>query len=245
MRPMAVPTKAPAGDAAFGERLADEIHGKILLGEYADGSWLRHGALADEYGVSRTPVREALRILQARGAVEIRRNRGAQVRAPSPRDVRELADVRAELEGYAAELAAERIRDEQLDRLDAFWHGYRDAVEEFILKPSGSRRERLGRRWFEANREFHRLIQEAAGNRQLANLLEDVYGRFPHAVTYAALSGDSRLLRRNAEEHDRIAAAIRDRDPAAARAAMRDHVGNAGAIIARWSEDQLERDEAR
>ncbi|OJU80851.1 MAG: hypothetical protein BGO11_19470 [Solirubrobacterales bacterium 70-9] len=229
-------------DAAPSERLADEIQRSIVLGEYPVGSWLRHGTLAEEYGISRTPVREALRILQARGAVEIQRNRGARVRGQSPRDMRELVDLRAELEGYAAALAADNARDDQLDRLQASERDYARAIEAFAKKPRGAAREKAGARWSKANQEFHEVIQEASGNRQLRAAIRDVYRRLPPNIGYAAFSNDSRVLLRSIEEHTEVADAIRNREPEVARNAMRGHISRAGERSVRWFEDQIQLD---
>ena len=104
-------------DAALVDRLAATIQARVLSGEFASGSRLRQESLATEFGVSRTPVREALRKLQAAGIVQLEPRRGARVRGPSAREVREAYEVRAELEGLAAALAATRIRDDELRRL--------------------------------------------------------------------------------------------------------------------------------
>ena len=104
-------------DAALVDRLAATIQARVLSGEFASGSRLRQESLATEFGVSRTPVREALRKLQAAGIVQLEPRRGARVRGPSAREVREAYEVRAELEGLAAALAAARIRDDELRRL--------------------------------------------------------------------------------------------------------------------------------
>ena len=93
------------GDEAISERVVEELQRRILNGQIPVGSWLRHSTIAEEFGVSRTPVREALRVLHAQGIVTIVRNRGARVNGHSGRDVRELGEVRAALEGLAAELA--------------------------------------------------------------------------------------------------------------------------------------------
>src|SRR5205823_5718565 len=87
------------------DRLAATIQARVLSGEFASGSRLRQESLASEFGVSRTPVREALRKLQAAGIVQLEPRRGARVRGPSAREVREAYEVRAELEGLAAMLA--------------------------------------------------------------------------------------------------------------------------------------------
>ena len=91
------------------------------------GTRLRQEALAEEFGVSRTPIREALRKLQASGLVELP-NRGAVVRGLSPREIRDAYEVRAELEGLAAELAAQRISHEQLERLQRARAQFREAL---------------------------------------------------------------------------------------------------------------------
>jgi DNA-binding GntR family transcriptional regulator len=99
------------------DRLAGAIQTRVLSGDVPVGTRLRQEALAEEFGVSRTPVREALRKLQSTGLVELLPNRGAVVRGPSAREIREAYEVRAELEGLAAELAAGRISDADLLRL--------------------------------------------------------------------------------------------------------------------------------
>ncbi len=97
--------------------LADLISGKIFAGEYPPGSRLRQEALAEEFSVSRTPVREALRELEVKGLIQHVPNQGAIVLAPDGRDIREAYQVRAELEGLAISLAVEWITDEQIERM--------------------------------------------------------------------------------------------------------------------------------
>jgi DNA-binding GntR family transcriptional regulator len=98
-------------------RLAATIQSRVLSGEIPTGMRLRQETLASEFGVSRTPVREALRKLESSGLVLVEPNRGAVVRGPNARDVREAYAVRAELEGFAAENAVARILDDQLESL--------------------------------------------------------------------------------------------------------------------------------
>ena len=92
-------TEAAGERRALVDKLAATIQARVLSGELASGTRLRQEALAEEFGVSRTPVREALRKLQASGLVELRPNRGAHVRGLSPREIRDAYEVRAELEG--------------------------------------------------------------------------------------------------------------------------------------------------
>src|SRR6266446_3947929 len=163
-------------DAALVDRLAAKIQARVLSGEFASGSRLRQESLATEFGVSRTPVREALRKLQASGIVQLEPRRGARVRGPSAREVREAYEVRAELEGLAAALAATRIRDEDLRRLRAAQAMFEDSSTRLRAwkgnddpqPPTQAHSE-----WISGNDLFHLVILEAAGNQRLAATLTD------------------------------------------------------------------------
>src|SRR5436305_3604945 len=96
---------------ALVDKLAATLQARVLSGEIPTGSRLRQETLAAEFGVSRTPVREALRKLQSSGVVVVEPNRGAIVHGPTAREVREAYAVRAELEGFAAEHAVAHIGD--------------------------------------------------------------------------------------------------------------------------------------
>src|SRR5580765_400001 len=130
-------------DAALVDRLAATIQARVLSGEFASGSRLRQESLAAEFGVSRTPVREALRKLQANGRVEMLPRRGALVRRPSAREVREAYEVRAELEGLAAALAATCIRDDELQRLRTAQAHFRRSVASVLAWRRRRRRNQL------------------------------------------------------------------------------------------------------
>jgi DNA-binding GntR family transcriptional regulator len=222
---------------SMSDQLVHELQRRILVGEIPVGSWLRHGALADEFGISRTPVREALRILNSQGIVTIVQNRGARVNGHSSRDIRELGEVRAELEGLAAAQAAERIDDAQLERLLGAWRGYRDAIDRFVEHATSDRSADDAKIWVDANRQFHDVILEAAGNRQLEISIGEVHRRLPQNTSYSAYAGNSRLLRANVDQHEAIADAIVLHDSAAARKAMTAHIRSSIEAMARWAED--------
>ena len=150
------------------DRLASTIQARILSGEIPSEARLRQASLAAEFGVSRTPVREALRKLQSAGVVVLEPNRGAVVRSPTARDVREAYLVRGELEGLAAELATPLLTDEDVAKLHSAQALFRRSIE------SELERRRTGAQpapwsaesdWERANNLFHQVIQEASGNR--------------------------------------------------------------------------------
>lgn len=226
------------GDSSGGRQeglvndLAIEIRERILAGEYPIGSRLRQEQLAERFGVSRMPVREALRILQAGGAVVLVPNRGAVVRGPTPREIREAYAVRAELEGYGAELATELVNDAELERLREAERLFRESVAKYFSTASSADGRDYG--WTQANDLFHEAILTAAGNQRLHMAIHDLHRSFPRNLTWSALSEEPTLIEDNVNQHGRILAAIVNREPAAARRWMTDHVRRAGELVASW-----------
>ena len=217
------------------DRLASIIQARILSGEIESNTRLRQETLAAEFGVSRTPIREALRKLQSAGVVALEPRKGAVVHGPTARQVREAYLVRAELEGLAAELSTPRIGDAELDRLREAQGHFRHSIEDVI-----ARRKRDGEtaewsdesEWEQANNVFHQVIQETAGNRQLLSAIAHLHRSFPRHLTWSALSKNSHLLAENIEEHQRILDALEARDAQRARTEMAAHVRSAGELVA-------------
>jgi DNA-binding GntR family transcriptional regulator len=138
----------------------DRIRRNIVEGRYRPGERLIEQRLAEELALSRTPVREALRMLQSEGLVHVEPNRGAAVRRLTVDDIADLYDFRSRLEGYAAELASQRVTGGQLERL-------RQAASRFDAAARGPRtleQVREARRW---NDEIHQTIVEAAAHERL------------------------------------------------------------------------------
>ena len=142
------------------------MQARVLSGEIVRGTRLPQEALAAEFGVSRTPVREALRKLQASGVVEVLPNRGAVVRGPSAREIRESYEVRTELEGLAAELATARMGDAPVLGLREAEELFRTSVGQLVAGPRRSGNDVPWDEhdaWVRANDRFHQAILEAAG----------------------------------------------------------------------------------
>jgi DNA-binding GntR family transcriptional regulator len=232
----------PTDGAALVDRLASTIQARVLSGEFASGTRLRQESLATEFGVSRTPVREALRKLQAAGIVQLEPNRGARVRSPSTREVREAYEVRAELEGLAAELAAARIRDDDLRRLretQAKFEGSSVRLRRWKERGSvGSPPRAAHAEWIRGNDLFHLVIQDAAANQRLRALLADLHRSFPRNLTWIVLDESSHLLDENVAQHAGVLGAIERRDGNDARRRMVAHVLTAADLVVRRLEER-------
>ena len=229
---------------ALVDELAATIQARVLNGEIATGTRLRQETLAADFGVSRTPVREALRKLQASGLVEVQPHRGAVVRRPSARDVREAYEVRAELEGLAASLAASRIRDGELRDLQTAQELFRHSVSSLLTwrrrRPHADDHGHTEAHdeWMAANDAFHLGIQEAAGNRRLRKTLADLHQSFPRDLTWIVLGENARLLEENVAQHEAVLAAIERHEPEESRRLMSEHVLTAGELVTRRFEER-------
>ncbi|MDO8188491.1 GntR family transcriptional regulator [Conexibacter sp. JD483] len=220
---------------ALVDDLAERIRQRIMTGEIPIGAQLRQAALASEFGVSRTPVREALRQLQTGGLITVVPNRGAVVRVPSPWEVRSAHEVRAELEGLAAERAATRITEPQLAILRRANETMRRAAEK--ARPRQAAAGATAPTTL-ANDEIHTTIHEAARNPWLGRMINQINESFPRNVLALVLASDPAARRLTVVEHDQIIGALEAGDGPAARAAMHKHVIESGEQLARWYEER-------
>jgi DNA-binding GntR family transcriptional regulator len=223
-----VDSDPPARESnALVDETAAAIRARIMSGEIPIGAQLRQADLAATLGVSRTPIREALRQLQAGGLIEVLPRRGAVVRVPAPWEVREAYEVRAELEGLACVRAVGEITSEQLDELrrtnDVLREGPSPGGEG--ISPTTV-----------ANDRFHTLVHEIAGNERLARTIRDINDAFPRNVSALVLQDNPRLRANNLAQHERIVEALAANDAELVRQEMRDHVIAAGEALARWYE---------
>lgn len=220
--------------SALVDEIAAAIRGRIMSGEIPIGAQLRQAELANELGVSRTPVREALRQLHTSGLIEVVPNRGAIVRVPSPWEVRDAYEVRAELEGLACDRAASRISDAELAEL----RETNEAMRAEIAAPTTDGKPGTEPPTVKLNDAYHTLIHRVADNDWLARAIGEINQAFPRNVNWLVLSGNQRQREENVAEHERIVEALAAGDGATAREEMRAHVKNAGEQLARWYEDR-------
>ena len=219
-------------DSDLVDDVVKAIQEQIAVGHLPVGTWLRQERLAQELGVSRMPVREALRQLQAVGTLEFIPNRGARVRLPSTRDIVEVYEIRGLLEGHAAAAAARLIDAEQMDRLREADALFRQVIADLRAAP-GDQKFDSRPLWHEANSRFHKVIVEASGNKNLADTIETLHRKIPRNLTSLALGNDIRLLQRNADEHAGILAAVDRGDAEQARQLIVAHADRARDLLIR------------
>ena len=193
----------------------DAIRDGILHGNYAEGEPLRQDALAEELGVSRIPIREALRQLEAEGLVTFNPHRGAIVSSLSLGEIEEVFELRTTIETDLLRRAVPRLTPEQLDQADEVLDRYASALRSGDVSM-----------WGELNWQFHSTLYAPAGRPVTMGIVQrlhqqsDRYLRMQLALTH----GETRAN----DEHRAIAAAVRSADVKRATVLMREHIAGAG-----------------
>ena len=220
------PGRPPDGGSAGGSartasptlagRIAGTLEREIAAGHRLPGSRLDEQEVAQRFGASRTPVREAFRLLASSGLVELKGRQGVAVRSIGVHALVEMFQVMAELEGLCARLAARRIDADGIARLDAVHARLVGAAESAVDAD----------RFYDVNQEFHEAVYEAASNAFLADQtrrLRNQVAAYRRRVTRLPNRFSDTLV-----EHAAVIDAIRSHDPERAHGAMRDHVGLLG-----------------
>jgi DNA-binding GntR family transcriptional regulator len=216
--------------------LAHELQLEILTGRIPLGTRLLQEDLAGRFGVSRTPVREALRQLQAIGLVEQLGHRGALVRSFTPEECRNIFLVRAELEGLAAERAAGSLSAADRADLDAAQGMLRAGYARYgTLEPDdASGRAILCEQWSQANELFHNVILAASDCPPLRDTVQLLQNRVPRSLAWRTFADNPRIIPASVADHDRILAALSAPDARRARRLLHAHVLDTGETLARW-----------
>ena len=194
--------------------LSTAIRSDIIVGHYVPGQRLTEDALAEQFGVSRIPVREALKVLAVEGFVRIAPYYGTFVAELSPAEAADLLEIRGVLEPLAAGKAAVHRSDEHLARL-------REIVREG--RQAAFRKELDGLP--ELNNRFHALLAEASGNTSLTAII----GQLQHKIAWVYAVELPRRAADSWNEHQLIVDALEQRDAELARAVMTEHIGHAEA----------------
>ncbi|MBT9135513.1 MAG: HTH-type transcriptional repressor RspR [Firmicutes bacterium] len=219
MVPIKLDNYKPLRDIVF-----EHLREAIVAGRLRPGERLMEVQLAEEMGVSRTPVREAIRKLELEGLVVMITRRGAYVSDLSVKDIAETFEIRAALESLAAGLAAERITPEGLEQLERTLVQIGECMDDSSVD-----------RLVELDEKFHSILFAASRNQRLSQIvsnLREQINRFRQ--TSLATPGRFRAV---FQEHKRIAEAISEGNSSLAQALAKEHMENAELSIMEWVKD--------
>src|SRR5213082_1348168 len=206
-------------DSTKADDIALVIEEAIVSGELEPGTVLRQEQLSEQFKVSRTPIREALRRLAALGLVSFVPNRGVRVRTISRDELHEAFMVRAELESLATEVAAVKFTAEDLDELGAAEKRFATISQELRSRDPGEERRSIMGDWVRANHAFHDVIYRAADLPLVERMAKSARRSFSGPAVWAP--GDhsiDELYARNVEQHRAIKQALFAGSPDGARA---------------------------
>ncbi|WP_340118540.1 GntR family transcriptional regulator [Pelagibius sp. 7325] len=210
---MSIEIAAPIQRRPLHNELADRLRHMIVEGELAPGEKLAEKELCEQFGVSRTPLREAMKVLATEGLVLLTPNRGCAVAKLTLADLDEAFPIMGALEALSGELACRHITDAEIARI-------RDLHERMVKKyEAGALRD-----YFKLNEQIHQLILNAARNPTLAQMQLSLSGRVRRA-RYMANMSPARWSRAVAE-HEKILEALSARDGKRLAVLLKDHLAN-------------------
>lgn len=195
------------------EKIADKIRADIIKGVYKNGERLVEPKLAKNLGISRTPIREALRQLESEGFIEIVPRRGAIVKELTIKDIDDLYAIKANLEGLAARQAVLKISEEQIETLININKKFRDIAE---------KQPHLTDEYLKDNIDFHNVFIAASDNEKLIDILDGLAKNFQRLKSM--LVSDSGRAAMAVVEHKKIIDAFVSKDPDLAERSVRDHI---------------------
>jgi len=205
----------------LGEIVFDYLRESILKGEIKPGERLMEVAIAEKLGVSRTPVREAIRRLEKENFVRMIPRRGAFVADLTTKDIKDVLELRKELEGFASYLAAMRMDDSDKRYLKTIMEGFIESLEQ---------KDRYG--MLEKDNEFHELIFKASGNNKLIDIVLDLHDQFQRfrLIYFNEFDNYLELM----TSHKKIYDAIVAQDAVEARKYAEEHILSIETIVDEW-----------
>ena len=196
----------------------EHIRDAIISGSLKAGSRVSEPELADRYGISRTPIREAFRQLESEGYLTVIPRRGAVVSEFSQKDVEDFYAIKSILEGYAARQACMKLTDKELDKLQANNDRLAELADHNDIKT-----------FFKIHNDFHDMFIKAADNEKLRELITSVVARFQRLrFTSLSLPGRMKIV---IQEHGKIIEAFRRRDAETAEMLVRKNAEYGGRVL--------------
>ena len=204
--------------SALHQQVVQRLRQMLVEGQIAPGAKLNERALSEELRVSRTPLREAIKMLAAEGLVELLPNRGAIAVELSEADILNTFEVMAGLEAQSGELAAQRITDAELAEIKAM---------HYEMMAAYTRRDLSN--YYRLNAAIHRAINVAARNPVLTAIYKQVNARL-QALRFRS-NQDGEKWKRAMQEHEQMVEALSAHDPVAMRAVLADHLGHKRDVV--------------
>jgi DNA-binding GntR family transcriptional regulator len=200
------------------DEVVERLRDMIIEGELSPGARVPERELCERFGISRTPLREALKVLATEGLIDLLPNRGARIALLSEEDIDKLFEVLSGLEGLAGELACRRIGRRELMAVRRAHEAMLRAYERGDLSA-----------YFKLNQEIHGLIVAAAGNATLKEVYDSLAGRIRQARFAANLSAER--WRQAVAEHEAILEALEARDGERLEKLLKAHLRNKAEVI--------------
>ncbi len=195
------------------EEIANNLREMMMSGELMEGDRIKESELCDMMGISKTPLREALRVLSTERLIRLIPNRGSYVTTPTFEEIKEMFDVMSVLEGVCARTAAEKMRDQDFSKLEKLHQK---------LEKSFKRKDQ--KEYIHQNNLYHAFVQKLAGNKTMN---QSVNGLRQKILLYRfqTLNLPGRF-EQSIEEHRRLLAAFRDKNSKKAEILMKSHLKN-------------------
>jgi len=200
------------------EKILEHIRDAIISGSLKAGSRVSEPELAERYGISRTPIREAFRQLESEGYLTVIPRKGAVVSECNLKEVEDFYAIKSILEGYAARRACERLTDKDIERLRSINSRLAELAERNDIKM-----------FFKVHSDFHALFINAADNEKLKEMINSLVTRFQR-LRYMSLSLPGRM-KISVQEHEKIIDAFQRRDAEAAEKLVQKNAEYGGRVL--------------
>lgn len=197
----------------YHEQLVDMIRNLIMVGKLKEGDKINESALSSEIGISKTPLREALKVLSVEGLIELVPNRGAFVTTPRFEEVCEMFDVMVFLEGFCATKAVANMSSKDFSRLEKLHAKLEEKFE-----------RRNQEEYIHVNNQFHAFLQELAGNRTLNKIISDLRKKIL-LYRFKSLSLPGRF-ECSIKEHRELLLAFREKNHQKVEVLIKEHLKN-------------------
>lgn len=210
------------------EKILENIRDAILKGDLSPGERVSEPDIAERYGISRTPIREAFRQLESEGYLTVIPRKGAVVAKHTEKDIEEFYSIKSVLEGYAAQLAADKMTPKDIDKLET--------INKRLEKLSKGKDVKT---FFRAHNEFHEYFIRAAGNQKLLELIQQLLKKFEY-LRIASLSLPGRMDI-SVQEHKKIIKAFRNNDGLTADLLVRKNAAYGGQVLLQNKNEENEK----